>query len=273
MRKILYIALTAIAGLSITSCTKVIDVNLNKTEPVIVIQGEITDTTGPYTVKVTKTIDIDKDNNFPGVSGAVVTIADDAGNSETLTDMGSGGIYETRTLQGTPGRTYTLTVVVEGKTYTATSTMPAKVAFDSVGYKDITTPEGTEPYPTVYYKDPVGKGNYYRAKQYIAGVFDGQIFVESDEFIDGKKREAILFNGPDDDDDNIITTLGTITIEMQCIDKKNFEYLEQLIEADGNSESATPSNPVTNISNGALGYFSAHTSSFKTLPLPPLLPL
>ncbi|MEZ5018448.1 MAG: DUF4249 family protein [Flavipsychrobacter sp.] len=273
MKRILYIALTAIAGISISSCTKVIDVNLNNTKPVIVIEGEITDTTGPYKVKITKTIDIDKNNNFPGVSGAVVTIADDAGNSETLVDMGSGGIYETRTLQGTPGRTYTLTVVVEGTTYKATSTMPAKVAYDSLGYKEVNTPDGKEPYPTVYYRDPETKGNYYRAKQYVNGVFDGEIFVESDEFIDGKNRAAILFNGPRDDEDKIINIVGEVTVEMQCIDKKNFEYLEQLVEASGNPQSATPANPVTNISNGALGYFSAHTSSFKKLPALTLLQL
>ncbi len=269
MNKLTYIALALIASITVTSCTKVIDVNLNNTEPVVVIEGNITDTTGPYTIKITSTIDIDKDNNFPGVSGAIVRIADNAGNVETLQEKGS-GIYQTQTLQGVPGRTYTLTVVTDGKTYTAESTMPAKVAYDSLNYEYILTFDGDLPYPAVHYTDPIGTGQYYRAKRYVNGVYDNQLYIESDEFIDGKSREAVLFNGDDDVEETLVPG-DIITVEMQCIDKANYEYLEQLIEADGSSQSATPANPKGNISNGALGYFTAHTTSVKTLPLPPIV--
>lgn len=271
MKRVLYIAITAALGMSITSCTKVIDVNLSNTDPIIVIQGSVTDTTGPYSVKITKTIDIDKNNNFVGLSGASVTISDDAGNSENLQEA-SAGMYKTSTLVGVPGRTYTLTVQVDGKIYTAKSTMPAKVAYDSVSYTIIERGDDAKPYATVHYVDPIGVNNYYRAIRYVDGIFDGEIFVESDIFSDGRNRAAVLRKrGGDDDDDKVITIGGTVTVEMQCIDKYNFDYLSQLEDADGESNSATPANPVGNITNGALGYFSAHTSSFKTLPPPPLI--
>lgn len=266
MKQLTYIAIAIFLGISVVSCTKIIDVNLSNTEPVHVIEANIDDNVGPYYVRITKTIDIDKNNNFPGVTGATVTISDDAGNSELLTDNG-GGYYATNTLQGTPGRTYTLTVEVEGKTYTSVCKMPTKVPFDSLGFKDVETFDGPVAYPTVYYTDPVGLGNYYRAIRYKNGEPDGEMYIESDEFIDGKSRSAVLFNG-ESDEVRVLAPGDTVTVEMRCIDRKIFEYLEQLVEADGNSNAATPANPKNNIEGGALGYFSVHTSEIKKLDLP-----
>lgn len=265
MKQLTYLAFIAITAFSIVSCTKVIDVNLSKSDPKVVIEANITDTIGPNMVRITKTTDIDKDNNFPNVTGAYVTITDDAGNQELLKET-TPGTYVTSTTVGMPGRTYTLTVVADGQTYTAVSTMPQKVAYDSLGLKDVTTFDGPVPYPTVYYRDPVGLGNYYRAIRYVNNVYDGQTYVESDELIDGKAREAILFGGPDDEEELLPTDI--VTVEMQCIDKQMYEYLLELQEVDGGSEVATPANPISNISNGAVGYFSAHTSEVKVLALP-----
>ncbi len=266
MKQLTYIAAIIITGMSFASCTKVIDVNLDKTEPRIVIEANITDTVGPNMVKVTKTIDIDKDNNFPGVHGATVIIRDNAGNEEVLTET-EAGIYKTATLQGVQGRTYTLTVTIDGNTYTAVSKMPMKVPYDSLGMKEVMTFDGNVPYPTVFYKDPVGIGNYYRAVRYVNNIPDGELYIESDEFIDGKHREAILFNGDPEEERNLKPG-DIVTVEMQCLDKQMYEYLLEREEADGNSQAAAPANPTNNISNGAIGYFSAHTSETKVLALP-----
>lgn len=51
---------------------------------------------------------------------------------------------------------------------------------------------------------------------------------------------------------------------MQCIDEAIYDYLLGLSE-NMNQPSATPTNPVSNISNNALGYFKAQTSSKKTI--------
>mgnify|MGYP000388871408 CR=1 FL=1 len=266
MKQLTYLAAIIITGISFASCTKVIDVNLDKTEPKIVIEGNLTDTAGPGMVKITRTIDIDKNNNFPGVRGATVIIKDDAGNEEVLTET-EAGVYKTMTLRGVEGRTYTLTVSIDGTTYTAVSHMPMKVAYDSLGLKEVRGFDGLVPYPTVFYRDPVGIGNYYRAVRYVNNIPDGELYVESDEFIDGKNREAILFNG-DSEEERVLQPGDVVTVEMQCIDKQMYEYLVEREEADGNSQAAAPANPTSNISNGAIGYFSAHTSETKVLALP-----
>jgi hypothetical protein len=55
-----------------------------------------------------------------------------------------------------------------------------------------------------------------------------------------------------------------VKVEMQCIDLGTYTYLSTFNEASGNTN-VTPYNPVSNISNNALGYFSAHTSRYRAV--------
>ena len=61
------------------SCKKVVQIDLNSANPQIVIVGEITDTTGPYGVYITKTVNFSDSNSYPHVSGATVQITFSAG--------------------------------------------------------------------------------------------------------------------------------------------------------------------------------------------------
>ena len=74
-----------------------------------VIFGNITDQPGPYTVKITTSIPLDRSARSEDVKGAKVTITDDAGASDHLVDMGA-GIYRTTSIQGQVGRSYVLHV-------------------------------------------------------------------------------------------------------------------------------------------------------------------
>lgn len=267
MKNILNIALVSAIGLGFASCTKVIDVNLDNVAPVMVVEANITDTAGPYQVRLNKTIDIDKDNNFPAVQNATVTMSDDAGNTETLQETAA-GVYTGTAIQGVSGRTYTLTIATnDGETYTAVSTMPQKVTYDSLGMKAVTGFDGEVLYPTVYFTDPAGVENYYRAVRYVNGIPDGDLYIRSDQFSDGNSRELILFAQGPPEERNLMPG-DVVTVELRCINEQMYDYLTERSEADGNSQAATPANPEGNISNDALGYFSAHTSDTKKLNLP-----
>jgi hypothetical protein len=84
MKKIIYTF--SLIAFIFCSCEKVIDIDLNKADSRIVIEGNITDQAGPYTVRISKTVNFDESNTFPAISGALVKISDNAGNSETLTE-------------------------------------------------------------------------------------------------------------------------------------------------------------------------------------------
>ena len=65
--------------------------------------------------------------------------------------------------------------------------------------------------------------------------------------------------------DHEVVVGDKIHVEMQSIDNNVFTYYSALLQiSGGNGGTATPTNPPSNISNGALGYFSAHTTDTQT---------
>jgi len=254
----------------LTSCEKVIKVDLNTAEKKYVIEAVITDQPNSCKVLLSQSKNFDEDNTFNGISGAQITITDNNGSAITLPET-SQGVYQPIALTGISGHTYNLTVNVDGKTFTATSTMPALVPFDSLYITERTFFDETNKYATLSYKDPIGKGNAYRYIQYVNGVQEKTIFVRDDDLTDGRaiQRNLIYYNNDDDDDEGKLKKGDTVKVDMLCISYPVYQYWYSLSESStGDSQSATPGNPIYNIQGGALGYFSAHTIQSKTLIVP-----
>lgn len=244
-----------------SGCKKVIDVSVKNASAQIVINGEVNNRRGPYHVIISKSVNFSADNNFPPVSGAFVTISGN-GEKDTLTES-QPGIYSTNTLQGKPGQSYSLFVSVNSQTFTATSVMPYPVHLDSISFL-----EGRKNsiYAVANFQDPPDTVNYYQFVEYSDG---GQLsngrgnFVFDDRLSDGRYIRPVLY-----DDSSDIRSGITLTVQMKCIDKYVYNYLYQLLQISGNGggfSSPTPANPTSNISGGALGYFSANTVSSKSV--------
>jgi len=250
--------------LSIVSCTKDIHVNLNDAAPQIVITGEVNNAAGPYLVRITKTVNFSVSNTFPPVSGATVKITDStSGQTDLLTETSS-GVYTTQLLpQGTPGHTYQLFISVGGQTYTAISTMPQIVSLDSVTFEHKTDLGGTTINAIPNFQDPPGVANYYSFTEYINNkLFNKAIFVFEDRLSDGR-----YVTSPLSMDSAYLKTGDNLQLEMRCVDKNTYNYFNEfasILDAS-NFQSAAPANPVTNISNNALGYFSANTIQSKSV--------
>lgn len=256
MQKHIILITALIFLLGSTACTKVIDIDLNSASPKYVIEGAVTNAAGPYQVKITQTKNFSDNNTFAGVSGAQVTISDNAGNTSLLTE-GTPGYYSTSGITGVPGRTYYLTVNVGNETFSAASTMPAQVPFDTLYIEKYTDFGDTLTTATVSYRDPASVKNYYRHVMYINNKYVKEVFISKDELNDGKAVEQTLFSNGD----NKIKPGDSVRIEMQCIDEYVYKYFFTLIQTTSQS-SAAPTNPVNNI-QGALGYFSAHPVQVK----------
>lgn len=247
--------------LLLDSCQKVIQVNLNGTTAEYVIVGKITDEPGSCEVSITRSKDFGEDNQFPGISGATVTIE----NNGVVTSLPETdqGIYSASGLLGQPGQTYLLTVHLGTATFTASSTMPQPIGPDSVY---VSTGRLTnKKYVTVIYRDPAGVANYYHFIQYVNGKKEPSIFVSDDEFTDGQTVKPQLdFNNDTNDPARDIKSGDSVRIDMICNDAAVYTYWSSLNDgATGTGQSASPANPVTNISGGALGYFSAQTVRTK----------
>lgn len=249
-----------------TNCEKTVDLKYKSNQSNIVIEANITNEAGPYYVKITKSIALKETGNYPVVDNARVSISDDAGNSETLTPVGN-GIYQTNTLVGEEGRTYTLTVEAENKIYSAQSAMPLQVAFDSIKIQtDMITGE-TEYSIIPVYTDPSYSGNNYRFVLWVNNTLVNQQLMQNDVVRNGLVNTMRL---EINDGDLEFKQGDNIDIQMQCVDKNVALYYTTLalMGDSGPGGGTTPNNPPGNISNGALGIFSAHTVEKRSAVLP-----
>ena len=248
----------------VISCEREIDLNLEDQSGNIVIEANVTDQAGPYTVRITKSVSFTQSNTYPGIENAQVTLSDDLGQTENLQHIGD-GIYQASSFQGQSGRTYTLKVQTDGKEYTSQSKMPEAVEFQGLE-QDFFMVAGETSYTLLpIFVDPPALGNRYLFT-YSVNDNPKKYFSEfSDNVNNGAPNQRPLIL-PNDDEAVKVKVGDKITVKMQCIDDAVYTFYSALLQlSGGGGGGVTPTNPPSNISNGALGYFSAHTVSVKTI--------
>jgi hypothetical protein len=264
-----YFLILFLVGFVLTSCEKVIDINLNDAEKKYVVEGSITDQAGQCRVTITQTKNFNENNTFPVVSGAAVSITDNSTGTITQLSESSPGVYTHASLAGVTGKTYTLTVNINGELFTASSTIPQLVNIDTIYVSNDTWFSGDAiKLANIEYNDPAGTANQYRFVRYRNGVKTKNIFINNDDLSDGRRTATKLFVDDDSEEDQLVSG-DVVRIDMLCIDAAVYKYWYSLEQsATGETTSAAPANPVTNITGGALGYFSAHTFQSKTMSVP-----
>lgn len=258
--------IAAILLISAASCQKVINVNLKEGDKKLVIDAVMSDQAGDCIVKLSETKAFYDDNTFIGKSGAQVTISSGGQVLSTLSETAP-GVYTDAALKGTYGKAYELSIKLDGKSYSAVSTMPYPVPLDSIYAKKTSFFGNDYTFTNIVLQDPAGIQNNYRCIQYVNGKRTKGNFILDDDYSDGKLFESTLYFDPDGPDS--IKTGDNIKIELQCIDRPTYQYWYSFEQsASGGQGSAAPANPVSNIQGGALGYFSAHTTQTKTAVAP-----
>lgn len=264
-KQIIFSALLIAALLS--SCTKEITLELDSSDPKLVVESIISDNLEPYTVKLSQTTPYFNDGEVY-VSNAVVIISDDLGNVDTLSYVAN-GIYSTiSNRQGTVGTTYNLTVIWAGTTYTATETIPLKVNLDTIlyQYQEEGAFQEAGYITALNAQDIPGYSNHYRFSFYRNDTLQTdpfKYFVVDDQFSDGNYISAFT--------PYVYQTNDTCKIELLCISKPYYQFLTSLgnqVQATGGPFDPIPSNPPSNISNGALGFFATVTRDVKSIVLP-----
>ena len=258
-----------LAALFLSSCEKVIHLDLNTAEKKYVIEAMVTDQPGTAQVLLSQTKNFDDNNQFVGVSGAVITVKEEGGLLTTFTET-SPGHYEAPGLVGSSGKSYDLNVTVAGNVFTATSTMPAKVNLDSIYTTDELIFTDTRKIVNAVFQDPPGRGNNYRFIQYVNNLKEKALFIENDDYTDGRLNITKLYYFADDKSDSTIIKSGdSLRLDMLCIDPNVYQYWYSLARnTNGDNNNVTPANPVSNLQGGALGYFSAHTLQTKSMKVP-----
>lgn len=253
----LFILLFAAALLC--SCEKIIDLKLDNAAPLVVIDAGISDQNENQVVKVSRTYSFTEPNKFNGVSGAKIVLTRANGSTINYTEV-SPGIYQTTKMRGLPGNKYTLDVTLDGKTYSANSTMPAKVVLDSLTFKQFNLFGETTTYVAVNYNDPVLVENQYRYILKVKGKIEEDM-VNEDRFNNGNKVSDVIFYELED-----LVPGDSLDVEFQCIDRNVYRYFYSLGQNNGGGgPPVSPANPVSNFNNGALGVFNAYTSGKRSI--------
>lgn len=252
-----------IVFIAIWGCNKEITLPLDENQSMLVIDAVVTDEAGPYFVKLTKSVAASAVSKFPEVSNALVIMKDNFGLSDTL-KYTSNGLYLTNKIKGAYGNTYFLEVTLDGKKYTAQSTMPNKVPLDSLTINDLTLFSVSRYSVIPMYTDPITIGNNYRFIQVINDTLDKTYYVFNDNLNNGNENQRPL----NSNDDSLQVKLNDlVSVEMQCISSPTYLYYNSLrqISGAGPGGGTIPANPPSNIVGGALGLFSAHTVQRKQI--------
>ncbi len=263
MKKIIGTAIFLLPFL--TSCEKEIDLDLENKSGQLVIEGNISDQVEPHLVRITRSVAFTEPNKYPAVSNAFVSISDNTGFVDTLKYVSNGQYITNKLKAGVSGKTYTLKVVFEGKTYEAKSTLPQSVPLTGLKLNSMTFFGSTNYDVLPEYIDPIFLGNLYYFKVEVSSQKVTSVETFTDNFGNGTANQRSL-NLPNDTE-NSIKNGDSVKVEMRCIDKNIYTYFSAInqISGGGPGGGVSPANPPSNISNGALGYFSAHTSVEKSL--------
>jgi hypothetical protein len=277
---LLTLAVFLISAIFFSSCEDVIEVKLNdETLNLIGVEASITTNNQP-SVFLYQTLKVNRDEAYPGVSGAVVTVSDNASPANSIIlveDQQKKGFYRVpqyTSYLGVPGREYTLTIQTQDLTLTAKDKLSRVEPIDSI--QVFPSVRGDKLFLGIftYGKEPKGTGNFYKWDIYVNDTLINnadRLAIASDELVDGNyisKLEIYTdFHDPKKPEERNLKLNDTITVRQTSISEFAYNFYFQMINqsSTGSLFSVPPANIKSNFSssNGkpVLGLFTARDVS------------
>ncbi len=257
MRTEIKLALFMATYLLLCSCEEPIDIDLKNKGGNLVIEGVVGDILPAYVI-VSRSTDFKDTTLLKTVVADAVTVTDNLGKTDTFQRDNSTGIYFALGVgQPQVGNSYTLKVTTEGKTYESVCAVNAPVPIDSVYTAKSSFSD--EDRLMIDFRDPAGSPNYYKAMVFVNKQWRTGNHLSDDKLTDGKIKSLRMDVGD-------FQTGDTIDVFLQSLDKSAYDYFSSIESNSG--QNAAPTNPISNISGGSMGYFSAYRSSTKQLIFP-----
>ncbi len=244
--------------LSLIACEKVIDVDLNTSDPKTVIDASLCAEDSTHLIFLSQSGRFTDAQGLALVSGAIITISDEGGNSASFTEFDS-GIYFLQNYPLTTGNTYSLEVVNGEEVITASSFLHPKIEIDSLFFEEeqFAGPpsEKTKYTVRILFQDPAGVPNYYRQALVVNDTLDKGFRVANDDLTDGNERNLGYFGKQ-------VKVGDEVKVDLWTIDQAAFNYFKTMDDISSGSGfvSATPYNPISNLSGG-LGNFTVYHRS------------
>ena len=259
-----------VLAFAFTGCEDVIDVNLNTAKPKLVIDASIQwakGTTGSdQTIRLTTTTGY-FDSTIPTVSGADVYITNSDNAKFTFTEnTPNTGIYACDNFTPEIDKEYTLTVVLNGETYTASETLKSVAPITRIEQKNEGGFSGTDIQVKTFFNDPADEENYYLFQYKTNISIIPSYDATNDEFFNGNEFFGLYSNKD-------LKPGNELNIKIYGISERYFDYMSKLINIAGNTSGSPFSTPPatvrgnitnqTNAKNYALGYFTLSETDFR----------
>lgn len=261
-------------------CTEQIDIELDSSYARLVVEGYVSTDTIQHKVRLTRSGDYFYNKPAQPVTGAEVIINDGDKSVILSESIDNPGIYLTdKDYYGVPGKTYTLTINHvdidnngEQEEYIASSELEPVNSIDSIQLENIKGTDFNIYEVRVFAWDPPVK-NFYAFKVLRNGklITDSlhEIIVQNDIFFNGNYARGIPAQYLDQSEkDDIIKPWDTITLEINGITEKYYNFIleaQNEIFYQNPIFSGPPANINSNITNGALGFFTAYSVSRKSI--------
>ena len=244
MKKLLTLLSIFIAFIFI-SCEEVIELDLDESEPRLVIEASIVWYKGTegnnQVIKISETVPFYKEDIAPVENASVIITAED-GQFFQFEHI-SGGRYINNFFRPELNETYTLAIIHEDQTYTATEKLVPVTVIDYVEQSTSGGFSGDEIEIKAYYTDPEAEENYYLFKFYKDDV---SLEIYEDEFTNGNQ----IFGYYSNED---IASGDLIEIDIQGISESYYEYLfilkSQVGDGNGGPFETMPATVKGNIIN------------------------
>ncbi|PIB35797.1 hypothetical protein BFP72_10525 [Reichenbachiella sp. 5M10] len=266
MRNTTNTIIALILAWTMTSCYyDRIDLDLNTEDPKLAVEAWITDLDEPQYIELSRTVNYLGEQDIDHVTEAIVTLNDEV-EDIALVQQEEGKYYLPDDWQPRLGNLYTLTILLDGETYSASETMRVcpeienpyseledfETLFDDQSYDEDTYKI------TFSFQDSLGLGDGYYLIDYLKGSLSGDSIINgavtNDRFFDGEYQLDVSVTSSERpfflDDEAVV--------ELHAIGKEATLYISDLnSEAFGGADpfAGPPANLRTNISNGAVGYF------------------
>jgi hypothetical protein len=250
----------------LAGCEETVQLDLDQVPEQLVIEGQVTDVPGRQFVRVTRTAGFYDTGKTGRVANAQVVVSDDNGVEVPFVHNPRGsadsvGYYLPAVgYTGTIGRTYTMSVALDGQTFLASDKLVRVTTIDSMLYRPNVFRERAEPSNgkiwelLIYAKEPQDTEDNYLIKYYRNDslVYNNEtdVYVLNDygvgENIDGVPSS--VYYAPGD----------KARVEMYSLSRDGYLFFSDLVtilNSDGGMFSPPPANPRSNISGQALGFF------------------
>lgn len=256
-----YICCFISLAFSLLSCTDVVDVDVPDGGSRLVVEASIDWVKGStgenQTIKLSTSTPYFENTTNTAVTGATVLVTNNTDGTNFVFADQNNGNYTATDFVPVLNQSYTLTILYNGETYSATETLMPVSEINRVEQSVENFFGSEEIQLKVFFDDPAGENNYYMSSFWEPDESYPLLNVLEDRFTDG--NENFFLYGNED-----LETGNTINISLYGISETYYNFMNLLIEqseAEGNPFQTTPAKLKGNCKNTnnpdeeVLGYF------------------